>query len=92
MLFGQPNAIEVIDSVPFGSYTFNLYDSYGDGLSYPTDGWCLVTDSCSLADTLAFAIGNFGSLYTKTLTIAPCAPPNRRMYGYLATNYNPLAQ
>jgi hypothetical protein len=89
---GQPNAIEVIDSVPFGSYTFNLYDSYGDGLSYPTDGWCLVTDSCSLADTLAFAFGNFGSLYTKTLTIAPCAPPIGGCMDMLATNYNPAAQ
>ena len=89
---GQPTAIELIDSVPFGSYTFNLYDSYGDGLSYPTDGWCLVTDSCSLADTLAFAVGNFGTLYTKTLTIAPCAPPIGGCLDSTATNYNPLAQ
>ena len=89
--YGQPNAIELIDSVPFGSYTFNLYDSYGDGLSYPTDGWCLVTDSCSLADTLAFAFGNFGSLYTKTLTIAPCAPPIGGCLDPLATNYDPTA-
>jgi hypothetical protein len=89
--FGQATAAELIDSVPFGSYTFNLYDQYGDGLSYPTDGWCLVTDSCSLADTLAFAFGNFGSLYTKTLTIAPCAPPIGGCLDPLATNYDPTA-
>jgi hypothetical protein len=88
---GQPTAVELIDSIPFGSYTFNLYDSYGDGLSYPTDGWCLVTDSCSLADTLAFAVGNFGTLYTKTLTIAPCAPPIGGCLDPLATNYDPTA-
>jgi hypothetical protein len=90
--FGQATAAELIDSVPFGSYTFNLYDQYGDGLSYPTDGWCSVTDSCSLADTLAFVMGDFGSLYTKTLTIAPCAPPIGGCLDTLATNYNPLAQ
>jgi hypothetical protein len=89
--FGQATAAELIDSVPFGSYTFNLYDQYGDGLSYPTDGWCSVTDSCSLADTLAFAFGNFGSLYTKTLTIAPCAPPIGGCLDPLATNYDPTA-
>jgi hypothetical protein len=89
---GQPTAVELIDSVPFGSYTFNLYDQYGDGLSYPTDGWCSVTDSCSLADTLAFVMGDFGALYTKTLTIAPCAPPIGGCMDILATNYNPLAQ
>ena len=89
--FGQATAVELVDSVPFGSYTFNLYDSYGDGLSYPTDGWCLVTDSCSLADTLAFAFGNFGTLYTKTLTIAPCAPPIGGCLDPLATNYDPTA-
>jgi hypothetical protein len=90
--FGQATAAELIDSVPFGSYTFNLYDQYGDGLSYPTDGWCSVTDSCSLADTLAFVMGDFGALYTKTLTIAPCAPPIGGCMDTLATNYNPLAQ
>jgi hypothetical protein len=90
--FGQATAAELIDSVPFGSYTFNLYDQYGDGLSYPTDGWCSVTDSCSLADTLAFVMGDFGALYTKTLTIAPCAPPIGGCMDILATNYNPLAQ
>jgi hypothetical protein len=89
--FGQATAAELIDSVPFGSYTFNLYDQYGDGLSYPTDGWCSVTDSCSLADTLAFAFGNFGALYTKTLTIAPCAPPIGGCLDPLATNYDPTA-
>jgi hypothetical protein len=90
--FGQATAAELIDSIPFGSYTFNLYDQYGDGLSYPTDGWCSVTDSCSLADTLAFVMGDFGSLYTKTLTIAPCAPPIGGCMDMLATNYNPAAQ
>jgi hypothetical protein len=89
--FGQATAAELIDSVPFGSYTFNLYDQYGDGLSYPTDGWCLVTDSCSLADTLAFVMGDFGALYTKTLTIAPCAPPIGGCLDPLATNYDPTA-
>ena len=89
--FGQATATESINSVPFGSYTFNLYDSYGDGLSYPTDGWCLVTDSCSLADTLAFVMGDFGALYTKTLTIAPCAPPSGGCLNPLATNYDPTA-
>jgi hypothetical protein len=88
---GQPTAVELVDSVPFGSYTFNLYDSYGDGLSYPTDGWCSVTDSCSLADTLAFVMGDFGALYTKTLTIAPCAPPIGGCLDPLATNYDPTA-
>jgi len=86
---GQPTALEIIDSVPYGTYTFNLYDSYGDGLSYPQDGWCLVTDTCSFIDTLAFVMGDFGTLYTKTLTIAPCAPPTGGCLDSIATNYDP---
>tara|TARA_R110002060_G_scaffold7438_5_gene11294 strand:- start:173 stop:1387 length:1215 start_codon:yes stop_codon:yes gene_type:complete len=88
---GQPTALEIIDSVPLGSYTFNLHDSYGDGLSYPTNGWCLVTDTCSLIDTLAYVMGDFGTLYTETLTIVPCAPPIGGCLDSLATNYNPIA-
>ena len=38
----QPNAFHVIDSLQSGEYTFELLDSYGDGLSWPKDGYCLI--------------------------------------------------
>ena len=89
--WGQPTALEIIDSVPYGTYTFNLHDSYGDGMSWGNLGWCLVTDTCSLIDTLAFVEGDFGALYTETLTIVPCAPPIGGCTNPLATNYDSTA-
>ena len=89
--YGQADTTILIDSVPLGSYTFRLHDDYGDGLSYPQDGWCLVTDTCSLIDTLAFVMGDFGSLYTETLTIVPCAPPTGGCLDPIATNYDSTA-
>ena len=64
-------------NVNSGLYTINVNDIYGDGLGASqwngTDGWFLIKNECQ--DTLAFVAGDFGSLYTDTLTIAPCAPP-----------------
>ncbi len=38
----QPNAYEFIE-LNSGQWTFELLDSFGDGLSWPNDGYCLVT-------------------------------------------------
>ena len=73
-----------------GTYTINLMDSYGDGLGASqwggVDGWFLVENSCQ--DTLAFVAGDFGTLYTQTLIIAPCAPPTGGCLDPLASNYD----
>ena len=90
--FGQPNAFIVIDSLESGDYTFELLDAYGDGLSYPNDGYCLVSNSCQ--DTLFFAQGDYGIGLIESLTIAPCAPPNPPVIDCMeenAINYNPDA-
>ena len=47
---GQPNAFHSIDSLESGNYIFELLDSYGDGLTWPNDGYCLVSNACQ--DTL----------------------------------------
>ena len=79
-----------------GTHTFNIYDSYGDGLGASqwggTDGWFLIENDCQ--DTLTYVAGNFGALYTDILTIAPCAPPAPDVYGctnLLANYYNDSA-
>ena len=74
-----------------GLYTLNINDIYGDGLGGSqfggTDGWFLIQNDCQ--DTLTFVAGDFGSLYTDTLTIAPCAPPAGGCLDSLALNYDP---
>jgi len=81
--------LDIIVPLDAGTYTFNLYDIYGDGLGASqwngTDGWFLIQNVCQ--DTLAFVAGDFGSLYTETLIIAPCAPPSPPIGGCL----NPMA-
>ena len=76
-----------------GEYVLNLNDSYGDGLGASqwggTDGWFLIQNDCQ--DTLTFVAGNFGSLYTDTLIMAPCAPPTGGCTDTMATNYDPGA-
>ena len=79
-----------------GIYTLNLYDIFGDGLGASqwngTDGWFLIQNDCQ--DTLTFVAGDFGALYTDTLTIAPCAPPAPPVPGCIDTNalnFDPLA-
>ena len=79
-----------------GTYTLNLYDIFGDGLGASqwngTDGWFLIQNDCQ--DTLTFVAGDFGALYTDTLTIAPCAPPAPPVPGCIDTNalnFDPLA-
>ena len=79
-----------------GTYTFNLYDIFGDGLGASqwngTDGWFLIQNDCQ--DTLTFVAGDFGALYTDTLTISPCAPPAPPVPGCIDTNalnFDPLA-
>ena len=73
-----------------GIYTLNINDSYGDGLGGSqfggTDGWFLIQNDCQ--DTLTFVAGDFGSLYTDTLTIAPCAPPAGGCLNPMALNYD----
>ncbi len=88
----QPNAFHVVDSLEPGDYTFELLDSFGDGLSWPNDGYCLVSNSCQ--DTLFFAQGDYGIGLIESLTIAPCAPPNPPVIDCMeenAINYNPDA-
>ena len=74
-----------------GLYTLNINDIYGDGLGGSqfggTDGWFLIQNDCQ--DTLTFVAGDFGSLYTDTLTIAPCAPPAGGCLDTMALNYDP---
>ena len=79
-----------------GLYTLNVNDIFGDGLGASqwggTDGWFLIQNDCQ--DTLTFVVGDFGSLYTDTLTIAPCAPPAPPTPGCTdsnALNYDPTA-
>ena len=84
----QPNAYELIE-LNSGDYTFELLDSYGDGLSWPQDGWCLVSNECQ--DTLFYAFGNYGLGLIESLTIAPCAPPDPPVVDCMdenALNYN----
>ncbi len=88
----QPNAFHVIDSLESGEYTFELLDAYGDGLSWPNDGYCLVSNTCQ--DTLFFAQGDYGIGLIESLTIAPCAPPDPPVVDCMdenALNYNPDA-
>jgi len=85
---GQPNAYEFIE-LDSGDYTFQLMDSWGDGLSWPQDGYCLISNECQ--DTLFYASGNYGLGLIESLTIAPCAPPEPAVIDCMdenATNYN----
>jgi len=88
----QPNAFHLVDSLEPGDYTFELLDSFGDGLSWPNDGYCLVSNACQ--DTLFFAQGDYGIGLIESLTIAPCAPPTPAVVDCMdenAINYNPDA-
>ena len=87
----QPNAYQFVE-LNSGDYTFELIDAFGDGLSWPEDGWCLVSNACQ--DTLFYAQGNYGIGLIESLTIAPCAPPVPAVIDCMdetATNYNPDA-
>jgi len=75
-----------------GTIVVNLYDEYGDGLggfNGSPEGWFLIQNDCQ--DTLLYVAGDFGALYTDTLTIAPCAPPVSGCTDVNATNYDSLA-
>ena len=75
-----------------GTIVVNLYDQYGDGLggfNGSPEGWFLIQNDCQ--DTIMYVAGDFGSLYTETLTIAPCAPPLEGCMDINATNYDSLA-
>jgi len=80
-------------NLPAGEYVVNLNDSYGDGLGGSqwggTDGWFLIQNDCQ--DTITYISGDFGSLYTDTLIIAPCAPPVGGCLDPNASNYDPTA-
>ena len=84
----QPSAVEFIE-LNSGDYVFELNDSYGDGLSWPFDGYCLVLNSCQ--DTLFYAAGDYGLGLIESLTVAPCAPPLTDCMNEVAVNYNPNA-
>jgi len=75
-----------------GTIILNLYDQYGDGLggfNGSPEGWFLIQNDCQ--DTIVYVEGDFGSLYTDTLIIAPCAPPVSGCTDVNATNYDSLA-
>ena len=75
-----------------GTIVVNLYDQYGDGLggfNGSPEGWFLIQNDCQ--DTIMYVAGDFGALYTETLTIAPCAPPLEGCMDINATNYDSLA-
>mgnify|MGYP003131640200 CR=1 FL=1 len=75
-----------------GTIVVNLYDQYGDGLggfNGSPEGWFLIQNDCQ--DTLLYVAGDFGSFYTDTLIIAPCAPPVSGCTDINATNYDSLA-
>jgi hypothetical protein len=70
-----------------GTIIVNLYDQYGDGLggfNGSPEGWFLIQNDCQ--DTIMYVAGDFGTLYTDTLTIAPCAPPAPDVPGCIDTN------
>ncbi len=69
-----------------GDYTFELLDSWGDGLSWPENGWSLVFNNCQ--DTLFYAEGNYGLGLIDSLTIAPCAPPTEGCIDEIAINFD----
>ena len=75
-----------------GTIIVNLYDQYGDGLggfNGSPEGWFLIQNDCQ--DTIMYVAGNFGSLYTDTLIIAPCAPPISGCTNPIAINFDSLA-
>ena len=76
-----------------GDIVLNVVDAFGDGLGASqwngTDGWFLIQNSCQ--DTISYVAGDFGLLYTDTLTIAPCAPPIPGCTDSIALNYDPNA-
>ena len=49
-----------------GTYTFTIYDAYGDGLSYPSDGDVTLTNN---GNVLVFIGGNFGSSESASFTV-----------------------
>lgn len=53
--------------LPAGTYSFRVTDSYGDGLSYPSNG--SYTLKLTNGTTLVSGGGNFGSLATHSFTI-----------------------
>ena len=88
------NAVfDTMVNINSGIYTININDTYGDGLGASqwggTDGWFLIQNDCQ--DTISFVAGDFGTLYTNTLTIAPCAPPTGGCLDSTATNYDPTS-
>ncbi len=75
-----------------GDIIVNLYDSFGDGLggwNGSPEGWFMISNSCQ--DTIMYVVGDFGSLYTDTLIIAPCAPPSSGCTDPIAINFDSLA-
>ena len=88
---GQQEAFHQID-LDSGNYTFELLDEWGDGLSWPNNGSCIVSNDCQ--GTIFQAQGNYGFGLIESLTIAPCAPPIPPVIDCMdsnALNYNPDA-
>jgi hypothetical protein len=86
----QPNFLYDTTIAIGGTIIASIFDSYGDGLGASqwggTDGWFLIQNDCQ--DTLLYVAGDFGSLYTDTLIIAPCAPPAGGCLNPMALNYD----
>ena len=76
-----------------GTIITSIFDQYGDGLAASqwggTDGWFLIQNDCQ--DTIMYVAGDFGSVYTDTLIIAPCAPPISGCIDTNALNFDSLA-
>lgn len=88
----QPNFLYDTTIAVGGTIIASIFDSYGDGLAGwggSPEGWFLIQNDCQ--DTIMYVSGDFGSLYTDTLIIAPCAPPSGGCLDPLAVNYDSTA-
>tara|TARA_R100001594_G_scaffold22321_4_gene43294 strand:+ start:50046 stop:53417 length:3372 start_codon:yes stop_codon:yes gene_type:complete len=72
------------------TYILEVHDSFGDGLSWPNNGYVYLSNICT--DTISYVEGDFGPFFTDTLTVSPCNSPPLGCPDTLALNYDSLAQ
>lgn len=75
---------------PNETYILEVHDSFGDGLSWPNNGYVYLFNTCT--DTISYVEGNFGPFFTDTLSVSPCNSPPLGCPDTLALNYDSLAQ